>query len=143
MTTLTRRFFLVLMVMAFAASACGALDAKEVANTAATKVYEQIDAGQLAQIWTDSDPRFQDAVAKDKFVSLFAFTDPAKGPLGKRSKSDQKGFTSAGADGGGQLVELSYTSTWANDKTDDSMSFVVKDNVAKLVALNLKAQTLK
>lgn len=129
------------LLAAFAVSGCGALDAKEVANKAATRLYEQIDAGQLAQIYQDSDPRLKAAITQEGFVTTFAFLDPAAGPLGKRVKSEQNAFNVTTAEGGGVLVELTYTSTWATEKkTDDVLMFVVNGDVAKLVSIEINEQ---
>src|SRR5438128_5061452 len=133
---LSRAILLIFVLALFAASGCGALDAKEIATKAATSLYAQIDAGQLAQIYQDSDPRLQAELPQEKFVATFRFLDPAAGPLGKRVKSEQKGFEVAPAQDGGQLATLTYTSTWATGKTtDDVLGFVVNGSVAKLVRI--------
>jgi hypothetical protein len=135
---LSRASLLIFLLAVLTVSGCGAVEAKEVAGKAATHVYEQIDAGQLAQIYQESDPRLQAELPQEKFVSTFRFLDPATGPLGKRVKSEQKGFEVVAAQDGGQLVTLTYTSTWASAKTtDDRLGFVVNGSVAKLFRIGI------
>lgn len=117
---------------------CGMSSAKPVADAAVISFHSQLDAAQFDAIWNGADERFRNGTTHEAYGKIFAAVHRK---LGLVTSTATRGWAVNYVNFETRVV-LQQQTQFEHGSGEETFTYIVRDNSAKLVAYNISSTEL-